>query len=366
MYQKDGIQEFLDNSIKFGDRVYPWKRGVYKAPTASGKTLFSTRFIDAVKRPTLYVVERRDNLYQSQEEFQRWSDLPTGIIGDGTFEPALITFAMVQTLHHRLKELTDYFKTIEFLLYDEVHHLSNNDYHKIALKCINASIRCGISATPLVRKDLGDVLLTGDTGEIVYEADRKILEDDGYLSKARVLMFPVTSPVDERAKYKDAYKFLIVENEQRNLMILRHVKILLKKGCLVFILFRILSHGNILMELLKSCGIEFAYLSGKDQVIVRRQALKSMGSSIRVILSSTIFDESVNLPDLNAVVMAGGGASQIKSIQRCGRALRIKSSGENKAFIVDYIDKTNRYLLRHSLERLDAYRNQDFSVKIMR
>lgn len=94
----------------------------------------------------------------------------------------------------------------------------------------------------------------------------------------------------------------------------------------------------------------------------RQFAKQEIGKSYQVLIATGIFDEGVDMPLLDAGIMAGGGQSKIKSIQRVGRILRPKPTGSNEVFIIDFKDTGNKYLLRHSAERLQAYEDEGFAV----
>jgi superfamily II DNA or RNA helicase len=50
-----------------------------------------------------------------------------------------------------------------------------------------------------------------------------------------------------------------------------------------------------------------------------------------------------------------GNKSVLKTIQRVGRGLRKKDTGENVVTVIDFIDRTSDYLYRHSVSRCSVY-----------
>lgn len=73
------------------------------------------------------------------------------------------------------------------------------------------------------------------------------------------------------------------------------------------------------------------------------------------VLVSTLIKEGVDLPVMNAIVLAGGGKSGIRVIQTIGRALRPKP-GTNEALIIDIRDKGG-YLTKHFERRQEVIRD---------
>ena len=328
----------------------------------SGKTILAACLIDFLGLKTLYVVERRELMYQTWDAFKTQTEMSLGLLGDGKFDLAKdITFAMAQTIRSKMKELTGFLASTQTLVIDEVQHLNKGVYHQIAVKA-PAPFRFGFSATPMRRGDLGDVYLVADTGEIIAEGDRQAIEQEGFLAHPRVFMFTVDQPTLHGGTYQFAYNTLIVRNDYRNDMIVTAVKKLLKRQCSILILVRHIAHGSILSRLLTSHKIPSIFVQGADSMQDRQFAKQEIGKSYQVLIATGIFDEGVDMPLLDAGIMAGGGQSKIKSIQRVGRILRPKPTGSNEVFIIDFKDTGNKYLLRHSAERLQAYEDEGFAV----
>ena len=79
------------------------------------------------------------------------------------------------------------------------------------------------------------------------------------------------------------------------------------------------------------------------------------------MIASPIFDEGVDLPEINSLIIAPGGKSEWKTIQKIGRGLRKKAS--NKPLIVyDFID-ASRFLKKHSRARMKIYEKEGFLEK---
>jgi superfamily II DNA or RNA helicase len=80
-----------------------------------------------------------------------------------------------------------------------------------------------------------------------------------------------------------------------------------------------------------------------------------------ILCHNTVADEGVDIPALGSAIMAGGGKSLIKSLQRVGRTLRPYPSAENnekkEAIIVDFYDRI-RYLTGHSKKRMQIYESE--------
>ena len=370
-YQAHELARVLGSTLTFHDICaekgglthIPWMRGIVKHPTGSGKTFFAGGIIRSTDLPTLYLVEKLDLLHQTQEFLADFLHRNIGIIGDSHVNIKKCTVGTVQTLRSRLDALRDYLTRIRMLLIDECHHVSDATYHTISTLCKRAPYRLGFSGTPLSRNDIGDVYLVGHTGNIISELDREMLEARGFLSTPTVYVFPVDdTPLS--ASYPQAYKYLIVESAIRNGIIGDIVQVCAKQNKKVLVLVRHIKHGKSLNRLFKKLHIKNIFLQGKDDADKRRRILKQLGTKGRnVIIATSIFDEGVDAPDIDCVVMAGGGASKIKSIQRVGRGLRPKE-GANTLTVIDFDDTSNRYLSAHAYERFTAYEQEGFTIQM--
>lgn len=370
-YQKKEFSKVLRTSLGiFPDTTLYWPRGIIKHPTRSGKTYFASGIIRAIDQPTLFIVGRLDLLDQTRDDFAtalRMKKKEIGIIGDQKVRLKKFTVATVQTLWSRRgnSAMQDFLDSIQVLIIDECHHVSNGQYHKIVERC-PAPYRFGLSGTPLSRGDLGDIMLVGDTGEIISELKRKKLEKDGWLSTATVYLIDMATPkLKPRLPYQAAYHRGIVKNDNRNEVILEEAEEAWRKRKEhVLILVRYLPHGRELLRRLRNKSINAVFLKGSSSLKKRRKFVKKVQNSKKplIIIATSIFDEGRTLPDIRTLILAGGGASRIKLVQRIGRGVNLKSSGENTVRVIDFIDRTHKFLEEHSLERIAACKQEGFKI----
>lgn len=77
---------------------------------------------------------------------------------------------------------------------------------------------------------------------------------------------------------------------------------------------------------------------------------------LSIVIGTNHIDEGVDISKLDSVILACGGKSDRKIVQRVGRALRKSKTGKY-AYIIDFTDSGNKVLSRHSQERLKLYKN---------
>lgn len=106
------------------------------------------------------------------------------------------------------------------------------------------------------------------------------------------------------------------------------------------------------------------YLDG-DASSEERQAVKELFSmdGLDVIIASSIFDQGIDLPKLDALILAGSGKSSSRALQRIGRVIR-GAEGKTDAIVVDFIDRSP-YLFEHSKRRYMIYKTEAaFQIKL--
>lgn len=333
-------------------------RGVAKMATNAGKTEVMAAMLKLLSAKALVVVHRKELMYQTVDRFRDrlGSTADIGMIGDGVYQPADITVAMIQTLASR-DELVHEFSNNVVLMVDECHHVSSNQMMDV-LHNIPGPYRYGFSGTPLKYDALADMKLIGVTGPVVVDVTNADLIENGYSAKPQVILHTVDGDEYWDAEYHDAYRKCIISNEQRNDMIAGVANDAVNDS-LVLILVSMIEHGFILRNMIPGS----VFVHGSDSMEYRHSVLDAMRSpgSVGVYIASPIFDEGIDVPGVDVVILAAGGKSRIKLLQRIGRGLRAKD-GRNVVTVYDFIDDTNKYLLSHSESRIDTYAKEGFET----
>ena len=131
-----------------------------------------------------------------------------------------------------------------------------------------------------------------------------------------------------------------------------------------------IAHGEILNSLLhtykKGAYIHHEFIHGDTPLDRRTEILEDFKSGVfGVLITSVILDQGIDIPNIDVLVLAGGGSSQIKSLQRIGRGLRWNAHKE-KLTVIDFADRTHRYLAKHAYDRVNSYANEEcFSIDLI-
>ncbi len=346
-YQIQSVRDMLSST-----------RGIAHLATNSGKTLVYAACIKLLGNAnSLVVVNTKDLLYQTQKRLKVYLERSVGIIGDSHRDDDDICVATIQTL---LRSSTDLIPTLvrnRALIVDECHHVADNRTFDVLMK-IPGWYRMGVSGTPLDRGRLNDMKLVACTGPVCSVISNSYLIDDGWSALPCVNMH-VINENDLASTYQLAYDNLIASNKIRN----EYIAQLALEECIygsVLIIVNRIKHGAALQ---KCIGDNAVFVCGSSKSDIRAQALSDMRHGRKFIcIATSIFDEGVDVPAVGALILAVGGKSRLKLLQRLGRGMRAKI-GDNKLYVHDFIDNGNKHLRRHSLNRLEVYVQQGFDVQ---
>jgi superfamily II DNA or RNA helicase len=100
------------------------------------------------------------------------------------------------------------------------------------------------------------------------------------------------------------------------------------------------------------------FLSGKDTTVKRREVMDDIRSGrLRHLIGTSIADEGLDMPILDALTLAGGGRSTTKVYQRIGRVLR-PFAGKTDALVADFRLKQEEKINKHAGRRANVYRKE--------
>lgn len=341
------------------------RQGIVKMGTGAGKTEVASAVIKYLNLKTLFIVTNRELLYQARARFQKrlgLGDAEIGIIGDGLWSPgSFVTVATVDTLESRINE--EYCQTLlqetEVLFIDEAHHVGSETWYTVAVLC-PAVYRYGLSGTPLDRTDGANLRLIAATGDIIVNVTTKFLVENDILAKADIIFDSVTSPIiPKKSKYPTAYKQGVVENPELLTKVVEWTTAFRELNLSTLILVEEISQGKLIDDMLWSntngIFIPHQFIYGEETTEVRQKALDDFGARrLPVLIASTILDEGVDVPTIDTMILAGSRKSKIRTLQRLGRGLR-----GDKLIVVEFANYTHKYLIEHSMQRLEDYKAEN-------
>lgn len=362
------------------------ERGIIRMGTGSGKTLLAAMIAAHYNLPTMFYVVGKDLLYQFHKEMTSALNCEIGLIGDGHCEikkfnvcsvwTAITSFGLKQkvslddedwspeivNIGKKEKQLIkSAVEETEVAIYDEAHFLATDTIQSIYKAGKKCRFLFGLSGTDW-RDDGADLLLESVCGQRIYNMPSSKLIEDNFLVPANIVVYDVPgAEYEPLAKYHSIYSQYITKNEVRNDLIASCARTLIKKGRKTLILVRYINHGNILAK--KLADVPLFFVNGEIDGETRQEVKKALeGGEYKCLIASSVFDIGVDIPCLDALILAGGGKSTVRALQRIGRVIR-PSENKKDALVVDFFDNA-KYLNKHSSVRLAVYETENrFRIK---
>ena len=210
------------------------------------------------------------------------------------------------------------------------------------------------SATPW--RDLGDdILIDACFGKMIANISASFLIQRGYLVRPHIYFCNMNNMRGiGKSPYVTVYKKAIVENEMRNNSILNFANYFRSQGRKILILVKQVAHGKLLENMIPDSTFLYGG-TGKKKRASHLDKMREGDPSVTI--ASVIFDEGVDCKPLDTLILAGGGKSPTRALQRIGRILRTYP-GKQDAIAVDFMDGC-RYLQGHSRKRERIYKTEE-------
>lgn len=330
------------------------RRALVVLATGLGKTLLAALDLKAFEAAlgrrarVLFLAHRSELLTQAAATLRPY--LPHSRFGYFTGPraelDAEVVFASVQKLSRpehlaRLKEQPP----VDYVVLDEVHHATAPSYRTI-LENLQPSFILGLTATP-ERTDAGDVFgLFG--GNVVYRADL----GEGI---ARELLVPFTyyglkddveyENIPWRNRRFDPVKLAAaVQTEARMQRMWRAWREYPATRTLVFCAS--VPHAEYVRDWLLRQGIQAVAVHSGADTDDRETALRKLVSGeLAAICAVDLFNEGLDVPCVDRVVMLRPTESQVVFMQQLGRGLR-KAEGKSSVTIIDFVGNHRMFLER--------------------
>jgi len=375
-YQKD----VLEKAVSAGS-------GIIKVATGGGKSLIIASIAAKYNIPTVIYVIGIELLYQMKETLERAYNIECGIVGGGKCELGKDVTIMTiwsaaaafnkkakiadndttqdSSKHMKLLNKAGVRKEVEkaqLFIFDECQYAASETLQFIHKASTSAKHRFLLSGTPW--RDSGDdILIEAVSGRRFCDISATYLINKGFLVPPDIHFVNVPVMRNVGKKYHDVYKNYVVENEERNELIVRAARKLVAAKKKVLILVVRVQHGKILRDLLKD-DFSVKFLDGGKSSTERLGTIDDMQKGeIEILIASKIFDQGIDIPELDALILAGSGKSSGRALQRIGRVIRLHPE-KKKAIVVEFFDNC-KYLRDHSEARIKVYESEPgFNIKM--
>ncbi len=318
--------------------------------TGTGKTYLAAFDVRAQKpRKMLFVVHRLNIARKALETFQRlFKDKTFGLYsGKERDLDADFIFSTVQTIskeEHLSQFKKDYF---DYIIIDESHRSGAVSYRRL-LEYFQPKFLLGMTATP-ERTDGSDIFGLFDHN-IAYEIRLDGAMKAGLLSEFHY--FGITDLIVNDEKFENNKDFRLLNNNERAKRIFEKAELYgTYNGVVRGLVFCSRNEEAMLFaESFNRYGYKTVALSGESSEEEREEAIRLLESDnldekLDYIITVDIFNEGIDIPKVNQIIMVRPTESAIIFVQQLGRGLR-KVEGKEYLTIIDFIGNyENNYLI---------------------
>ena len=332
------------------------QRGVVKAPTGIGKTACGLAIISAFpKVVVLWLCHTKDLMYQAGGVAEKELGVKVGYIGDGHNDTEKrITMATRQSF---INYAAEYGHLFDIVIVDETHHLSSfSGQYADILTNVLAPVRIGLTAT-LPTSEEALLAIESFIGPLIDEVTVAEGQELGIMAdiKIKFLKVPLSHKVKELRKYQDAYEWGVVKREAQHRLIAETVLKEVTAGNSVLVIVNRIDHGNNLFTAISNLDVTCCFAQGNTDSDVRKHIKEALNDKdIHCAIATTIWKEGVDLPELNVIINAAGGKSEIGTLQAIGRGLRLTKT-KRQLILYDIFDPSNAFFISHFGERVCLY-----------
>ena len=355
-------------------RANGFDRAFVVMATGLGKTWLAA--FDSARpgfRRVLFVAHREEILRQSRDVFRRVRpDADLGLfMGDEKVRDTEVVFASVQTLHRHLDGFAR--AVFDYVVIDEFHHAAASTYRRV-LGHFDPKFLLGLTATP-DRRDGADLLaLCGDN--LVFDCglaegiSRHELSPFHYWGIADVTDY---APIPWRSgRFDPETLATAIETRERATKVLREWRD--KGGGPTLAFCSSISHAEFMKQFLVAEGVPSgAVHSGSDSDPRHRSIADLQSGEIEVLFTVDVFNEGVDIPEVETVLMLRPTDSPVVFLQQLGRGLR-RTTGKAALCVIDFVGNHHSFLTKprtllslggrtpQNKEVLEALQSGDFEL----
>ena len=324
------------------------RRGLFVLATGLGKTFlsaFAAKQLGATR--ILFLVHRKEILLQASSSFRQIFHHHTfGWCIDNRLEQAGdITFGSVQKLSRdeHLSQFERHF--FDLIIIDEVHHAAASSYQKI-IHHFAPQFLLGLTATPN-RSDHLDILPLFDD-HIIYQADlwagieQKRLVPFQYIGRLDSVNYQAFVQNDGSLDIESMEKEL--QNQERMALVWKYCQEY--KGTRTVFFCSNIAHADFCAAYLRNKGLKIVSVHSGSSSGPRISSIEHLRKSrLDAIAAVDLFNEGIDIPEIDRIVMLRPTSSSVLFLQQLGRGLRI-SSNKDQLVVIDIIGNHRSFASR--------------------
>ncbi len=355
------FQQAILDKLAAERRIHGFYKNLVVAATGTGKTVISAFDYRRFRRENagnvcrlLFVAHREEILIQSLSCFRGVLKDPNfGDILTGNNKPTQLNylFASIQSINSKkfIQEFSpEYF---DFIIIDEFHHAAANSYQEL-LEYFKPKILLGLTATP-ERMDGKDILKCFDGNHIAAQIrlpeaiERQLLcpfHYYGLTDTADLRSLKWSAGGYDKSELENVYVLSESAARKRARLIIdsipRYVESPSSVKCIGFCVS--IKHAEFMADFFNEHGIPSLALSSKSSEGSRSNAKNLIeNGKINYIFVVDLYNEGVDIPDIDMVMFLRPTESLTVFLQQLGRGLRI-SEGKEFLTVLDFIGQSNK------------------------
>lgn len=348
--------------------------GVLDMPPRAGKTRTMMEIQRLIALPTLWIAPTKNIVAQTVAAAEQFfgRNYAAAAVGAKVVEAPIVvcTSATAATLPQ------EFLDRRQVLVLDEFHHAAAASMRSLMLRTHHIFHRYGMTGTNY-RSGNDDLALHSVLSDVVFRISARELCDRQYLVPSDVVFLPITGPRVSGGGgnfVTGAGRHGIYAHEVRNQMAAWAAGTLWAAGRSVVVLVGTKEQGRTIEGILNATipagggayrAVEFVSTDRPASLCQSIIEDFASGTSVRILIGTSMIGEGTDLPVADALVYAVGGKAEVSHAQATYRVCTAVP-GKRRSVIVDFADRHNETLLRHSLERLDTYQKQEiFQTRVL-
>ncbi|SFB07039.1 MULTISPECIES: DEAD/DEAH box helicase [unclassified Bacillus (in: firmicutes)] len=358
--------ENLERLRSFGEN-----KALVIAATGTGKTYMSAFDVkNVMPKKLLFIVHREEILKKAKETFEKLlpnDGLTFGLLtGNHKQKHVDYVFATIQTISKCFDEFNR--DEFDYLIIDEAHHATSPSYQDV-LNYFEPEFTLGMTATP-ERSDSRNVFDLFDNNVALEVRLHEALEDE------LVIPFHYFGITDIDGIDLSDVSIVDIDEITKRLKVNERVDFIIekmnfyshdgeKRKCLGFCAGR--EHAQYMAAEFNKRGYKSMVLLGDDGSDKRELYIKRLeddADDLEFIFTVDIFNEGVDIPSVNTVLMLRPTNSPIIFIQQLGRGLR-KYKDKSFLTVLDFIGNHNKtFLIALALNGSRYYDKESLKVAV--
>ena len=326
-------------------------RGLVIAATATGKTYMSAFDVQQFDpNRLLFLAHKEDILVKAEQSYKKvlGARLDTGVLsGNRKDLNAKYLFSTIPSMNNHLEAFAP--RAFEYIIIDEAHHAVADSYQRI-LNYFKPKFLLGMTATP-ERID-GYQLFSLFNNNIALEIRLHDAIEDDLVVPFHYFGITEADGIDLSNVNEDEIGVITkkLSVHHRVTYIIEKLNLYGYEGHKLKALGFCASHehAQYMKDEFNALGIRSDFISGLTSVDDRIKTIASLESdeegTLEVIFSVDVFNEGIDIPSVNTVLMLRPTNSPIIFIQQLGRGLR---KHESKTFVtvLDFIGNYKKSFL---------------------